>query len=282
MRAIIAAMNGMLQVPTATSFDAVASLVSLVVYVGAALLAVARRPRDPSTRVFLVVALTSAAPYVLAILQWWKGSGVYVPATIALTAAAFCLGSAALFHFTQVFPWRRPWILAHGRWLIAAYVVPVIPVALTAWTIGRLLMSAPAPDPTFSGVSDTTLQPGLTDALMLLASLPFILIIGVVLPLAGVTSIVKSWREAKASSNEPARVTTFWMLMSQMGGGVLAILVLPLLHVIGVGAAWVTLFGALAYLFAIIMPIAYLLTGVLGSDAPGSTSTAQLPTPHSP
>src|SRR5689334_11798604 len=87
-RAIIAAMDRMLAAPAATAFEAVASLVSLAAYVGIATLALGRR-RDSSARVFLVVALTSAVPYVLSALQWWKGSGVYRPATIALTAAAF-------------------------------------------------------------------------------------------------------------------------------------------------------------------------------------------------
>jgi hypothetical protein len=77
-----------------------------------------------------------------------------------------------------------------------------------------------------------------------------------------VTSLAYSWREAKVRANGPARTTAFWMLMSQMGGGVLAVLVIPLLHVIGVGAPWPTIFGVLVYGFSLIMPIAYVNTSV--------------------
>ena len=99
-------------------------------------------------------------------------------------------------------------------------------------------------------------------ALVLLLAIPVVFVIGVVLPFAGVMSLVKSWREAKADANEPARVTTYWMLVSQLGGGVLAILVLPLLHLVGVPQALSTVFAGLAYGFALIMPIAYLRTSV--------------------
>ena len=125
-------MDTMLQPPAVTALDAIASLVSLVVYLGVALAVLARRRDASRGRVFLVVALTSAVPYVLSALQWRMGAGVYTPRNIALTAASFSIGSAALFHFTQIFPWRRPWIRAYGRWLIAAYVLPVVPVAMVA------------------------------------------------------------------------------------------------------------------------------------------------------
>jgi len=253
-------MDGMLQPPAATAFDAVGSLVSLAVYLGAAALMLARRPREPAPRVFLAVALTSAVPYVMSALQWWKGSGVYRPATIALTAAAFSIGSAALFHFTQVFPWRRPWITKYGRWLIAAYVVPVLPVALAAWILGAVMMEMQAANTGSGGLG--AVSAGLTEVLGLLSGLPALLLIGVVLPLSGVMSLVKSWQESKQTSNEPARVTTFWMLISQLAGGVLAVLVLPLLNFIGVPPIWSTIFAGLAYLFALILPFAYVNTSV--------------------
>ena len=263
-------MDGLLQPAAATAFDAVASCVSLIVYLGAALAVLARRPRAVYARVFLVIALTSAVPYATTMLQWWKGSGVYTPAVIALITAAFCVGSAALFHFTQVFPWRRPWIRAHGRWLVPLYAVPVIPVALAAWTVGDLMRtmqqnaaasaaSLPS-DPAY--VSDFAVLVGPAPVVILLASLPFFLVIGVLLPLAGVLSLVKSWQEAKAASNEPARKATFWMLISQLAGGVLAILVLPLLHFAGVPAVLSTMFAGFAYAFALVMPIALLAARV--------------------
>jgi len=240
-------------------FDAIASSVSLVVYLGVALMMLARRRGSVPARVFLVVALTSAVPYVMSLLQWWKGSGVYTPAAIALTAASFAVGSPALFHFTQLFPWRRPWIRAHGRWLMAGYVLLPIPTAFVAWVVGALL-GAMQSDAGAGGLG--AVSAGLAETFVLLCAIPVIFVVGVVLPFAGVMSLVKSWREAKEAANEPARETVFWMLVSQLGGGVLAILVLPLLHLVGVPQVLSTVFAGLAYGFALIMPIAYFRTSV--------------------
>ena len=244
-------MDGVLQAPQATAFDAIASLISLSVYLGVAIAMVARR-RDAAARVFFAVAVASAVPYMLSALQWWKGAGIYSPAVVALTTVAFCIGSVALFHFTQIFPWRRPWVQKYGPWLIALYALPPLPVALVAWLIAGILGAGAAGAGGIGAVSA-----GIAEAFVLLAALPVIFFIGVVLPLAGVLSLVKSWREAGTTANEPARRATFWMLMSQMGGGLLAVLVIPLLRVVGVPPIWSTIFGALAYGFALMMPLAF-------------------------
>jgi hypothetical protein len=259
MGVIIAAMDGMLQPSSATAFDAIASCVSLVVYLGVGVVVLIRRPGDVRARVFLVIALTSAVPYFLSLLQWWKGGGVYTPTAVAATTAAFAIGSAALFHFTQVFPSRRPWIRAHGRWLIAAYALPLVPVALVAWVLGTIMIEMQSAAQTGSGGLGAV-SAGLTETLVLLGATPMIFVIGIVLPLAGMLSLFKSWKEAKQAQNEPARVATFWMLISQLGGGVLAILVLPLLHLAGVPAILSTVFAGFAYAFAMILPIAFVRT----------------------
>jgi len=252
-------MEGMLQPPSATAFDAAASLLSLAVYLGVAIVMLVRRPGEAHARVFFLVALTSAVPYVLSALQWWKGSGVYTPVAIACTAAAFCIGSAALFHFTQIFPWRRPWIRGHGVWLIPAYLLPVLPVAFVAWVLGAVMTAVQA-DTGSGGLG--AVSAGIGESLVLLGGIPAIFVAGIVLPFCGVMSLVKSWQEAKKASNEPARMTTFWMLISQLAGGVLAVLVLPLLHFVGVPQMWSTVLAGLAYAFALIMPLAYVNTSV--------------------
>lgn len=249
-------MEGMLQPPPVTAFDASASVVSLIVYLGVALVMLARHARDARASVFFVVAATSAVPYVVSLLQWRKGAGVYTPAVIACMAAAFSIGSAALFHFTQVFPWRRPWIRAHRPWLIAAYVVPPLPVAAAAWMLGALMSALQSDAGGLGAVSA-----GLVEALILLGGIPAIMLVGIVLPLSGVMSLFKSWHEARTAANEPARRASFWILVSQLGGGVLAILVLPLLHFVGVPPLWSTVFAGLAYGFALTMPLAFFRWG---------------------
>jgi hypothetical protein len=246
-------MDGVLQPPAATAFDAAASVVSLLVYLGVASIVVFRLPRDSRARVFLVVASCSAVAYALSPLQWWIGSGMYTPGVVAATAVAFTLGSVALFHFTQVFPQRRPWIAAHGFWLAAAYVLLPIPVAAMAWVLGSLL--TPAPDAGAGGFGAVSVDAA--GAVVMLLVIPVIFVIGIVLPFGGVMSLFKSWQEAKKNGGAAARSATFWMLMSQMGGGVLSVLVLPLLHLAGVGAPWSLLIAGLAYAFALLLPMAY-------------------------
>jgi hypothetical protein len=244
----------MLQPPSATVFDAVASALSLLVYLGVAVAAIVRDFRSAAARAFLAVAIASAVPYALSPLQWWRGNGVYTPAIIALTSTAFALGGVALFHFTQVFPARRPFAAAHFGWIAAAYAVLPLPVAFIAWTIAAAIV-------TFNSVSTGSgglgaVSAGVTVVGLLLVIL-LLLVVGALLPLAGVLSLVKSWREATQDGRERDRATTLWMLISQLGGGVLAILVLPMLHLIGVGPPWSVVIAALSYAFALLLPLAF-------------------------
>lgn len=252
MRAIIAAMDAMVQPPAATAFDAAASVMLLLLYIGVAVAAIARTPRDARAQLFLALAVTSAAPYALSPLQWLRGAAAYTPFVIAVTAVSFAVGSVALFHFTQVFPWRRPWIRAHGLWLAAAYVVLPLPVAFIAWFLGSVLA------PVANGAGGLgAVSAGVTVSLVLLLIIPGLFLVGLVLPFAGVMSLFSSWREARKAADAPARITTLWMLISQMAGGVLAALVAPLLHLVGVNVLWSSVVGALTYACGVLMPLSF-------------------------
>jgi hypothetical protein len=245
-------MDGMLQPADVTAFDATASILSLAVYLAAAIVTIARAPRDARARTFLAVALTSAVVYALSPLQWWKGTGVYTPAVIALAAATFTIGSIALFHFTQVFPARRPFITGHFAWVLTAYLVLPVPVAATAWGIAGLVTGFN--DTGAGGLGAVSLGVGV---LLLALVVLLVLVVGVLLPLGGVLSLVKSWREATAGARQRDASATFWMLVSQLGGGVLTILVLPVLGLSGVGPPWLNVIAALSYAFALLLPIAF-------------------------
>jgi hypothetical protein len=245
-------MDGMLQPPSATAFDAVASGVSLLVYLGVALAAIARSPGDARARTFLAVAIASAVPYALSPLQWWKGSGAYTAAVIALTASSFALGSVALFHFTQVFPRRRPFVAAHFAWVLAAYLLVPVPAAVVAWVVGQLMTSVVD---TGSGGLGAVLS--IEATVLLLLIIPLIFVAGIVMPLAGVMSLFKSWQESGGDGRARDREATLWMLVSQLGGGVLAILVLPMLHRVGIGAPWSLVIAVLSYAVALLLPLAF-------------------------
>src|SRR5262249_12048391 len=95
-------------------------------------------------------------------------------------------------------------------------------------------------------------------SLVILAVLvPTVFIVGVVLPFAGLLSLYKSWQEAKAAGYDGARVTTLLILVSQLAGGVLTILVIPLLHVVLPSGPWVAIAPGLLFGFGLLMPIAF-------------------------
>src|SRR5450759_4578319 len=122
-------MDTVFSTPTATGFEALSAIVSASLYLIVGIAALIRTPRDIRARVFCATAVASAAPYSLTGLIWARGSD----AAFSLT-----MGSLALFHFTQVFPWRRPWIRGHWRWLVAGYFIIPIAIALPTWIFGGL------------------------------------------------------------------------------------------------------------------------------------------------
>src|SRR5258708_7140235 len=162
------------------------------------------------------------------------------------------MGSLLLFHFTQVFPWRRPWIRAHYRWLAAGYLVVPMAVAVPAWVFRGVDMAGPGGLGALS--ADMAEELGL---LLLLVVIPVVFVLGLVVPFAALLSLYKTWLEAKAAGVEAARITSFWILISQMAGGVLTILIIPLLHLVAPTGPWVTIAAMLLFAFGLLMPLAF-------------------------
>jgi hypothetical protein len=252
------AMDTLLSPPVATTFEAFAAVVSAALYliVGGAVFL--QSPRDVRARVFFATALTSAGPYSVTALIWSRGSGAAFTLPVIITVGlSLMLGSLALFHFTQVFPWRRPWVRAHGRWLIAGYLVIPLLFAIALWPYAVLFKEYMAVADSGSGGLGAVAADGTFVGLLLLIALPAIFVLGVVVPFAAILSLFNSWRAAKASGVWSARVTTIWILISQMGGGVLTILIIPLLHLVAPAGPWVAMAAALLFAFGLLMPLAF-------------------------
>jgi hypothetical protein len=266
MRVIICendrAMDTVFAPPSATAFDAISSLASAGLYVIVALAALAHAPRDPRVRVFLAVAAAGIAPYCVTAQIWAWGVGpTFTKTTVVILALSLLLGSLALFHFAQIFPWRRPWIRAYARVLWAAYIVVPVLTGLVA----LLVPSFDAP------VGAAISHDRVLYALMaVVIGLPAVLVVGVAVPFGGLMSLYRTWLAARAHRVEAARVTTWWMLVSQLGGGVLTILIVPLLHLIAPAGPWVTIAAALLFACAVMMPLAFAFgvwkLGVLALD----------------
>jgi hypothetical protein len=241
--------------PSATAFDALSSLVSAGIYAIVALAALAQAPHDARVRVFAAVALSGVAPYWITAQIWAVGgSSAFTKRAIVFVALSLMMGSLALFHFTQVFPWRRPWIRRHGSRLWAAYVV--IPTF-----IGLVAFLTPGIEPRGAGGLGAV-SPGL-GVLLLLAAVAvagaIVVLLGIVVPFAGLLSLYKSFLAARDRGIESARKVTWMMLVSQLGGGVLTILIVPLMRRVAPDGPWVTIASALLFACAMLMPLAFAL-----------------------
>jgi hypothetical protein len=224
---------------TATRFDAVTSAVSAAVYVLVALAALLRAPRDPRTGVFLLVAVTGLGPYLLPVYAWFR-PGAFTKPLVSVLAVSLVLGSLALFHFTQIFPWRRPWIRRYFELLLTGYGLgpPIV--------LGLIWFAPSQPEQIEASYAVLTVFIGL----------PTIFIAAIILPFAGLLSLYYSVLAARAAGVEQARRPLMGILVSQLAGGVLAILIVPLLHLVAPAGPWVTIAAALLFGFGLLMPIA--------------------------
>jgi hypothetical protein len=249
--------------PVATIYEVAGAIVSAALYLTVGVAAAARAPRDVRAGVFLVSGIASVPPYLITILLWARGPGAaFTLPVMTLVGLSLMVGSLALFHFTQVFPWRRPWIRAHGRWLLAGYLFVPIALALPIVAFGPFIVelasvsSASVATTGSGGLGAVSV--GISESLvLLLIVIPVLFVLGLVLPFAALFSLYKSWLAAKTAGVQAARVTTFWILISQMAGGVLTILIIPLLHLVAPTGPWVTIAATLLYAFGLLMPVAF-------------------------
>jgi hypothetical protein len=256
----MAAMDTLLVPPTATTFEMIAALVSAALYLLVGIAALVRAPNDIRTRVFFFTAVASAPAYLVTVLLWARGSAAtFTLPVIAVVGLSLMMGSLALFHFTQVFPWRRPWIRQNWRWLLIGYLVVPVALALAMWMLAplfQLLEEFAAADAGSGGLG--AVSSGIAEGLvLLLVVVPLLFLVGLVVPFGALMSLYKTWTEAKAAGAEAARITTFWILISQMAGGLLAILIIPLLRLVAPAGPWVTIAAALLFAFGLLMPIAF-------------------------
>ena len=246
-------MEALFPTPVATGFEMVAAIASAVLYLIVGIAAFLYARRDIRARTFLATALASAGPYSLTALLWARGSGaVFRLPVMVVVGLSLMLGSLTLFHFTQVFPWRRPWIRAHWKWLFAGYLMVPIVVAVASWVFRSL-------DGSMSDYSESAyMAGGLGEALVLLVvMIPSVFVVGLVVPFGALLSLYNTWRAAKAAGVHGARITALWILISQMAGGVLTILIIPLLHFIAPTGPWVTIAAVLLFAFGLLMPLAF-------------------------
>lgn len=238
-------MNSALESPVFTALDAVTQTITGVTYLAVGIAAVLKLPRDIRTRLFLGVALANAGGFAVSIVAWVYGTRDILSlgrVPIGTMLGSIVLGSLLLFHFCQVFPRHRPWILRFRRWLLAGYVVA--PLA----TVG--LVAAGPPPEDLQNI-------GLFLLALVVIGLPMIVLAGIVLPIGGIISLVKSYRESKQGETAGARTPLLWLLVSQIAGGTIALIFAPVLAVVAPTPVVQTALKIVVAAFGIMTPAAF-------------------------
>jgi hypothetical protein len=239
--------------PELTAFDAVTQLIAAAVYLAIGGAALAQAPGDERTRVFAAFSMTNAVGFCIAASAWFLGIKdplVFNRVPLGVILAALSLGAVLMFHFSQVFPARRPWIRESGLQLPIAYaVVPAVVFILVRWW--------PATS------QQVTTRFGL---MFVLFGFPLMVLLGLVLPVASIVSLLRSLREARpASAPDPepkgrqpnARPALVGILSSQLAGGALSLLVLGPLQVAAPGSLVLVAVALVVWLLGLLTPIAY-------------------------
>lgn len=234
-----------LPAPSFTTLDGVMQSIAAGLYLLIGAAAWLRAKRDVRTRVFFALSLANLVVFGIPTFWWLRGmtDPRKLPTwSTAAIMAGLGVGALLLFHLTQVFPQRRPWIRSSGIQMAAAYM-------LAPLAIGGLVLFAPA-------------NPGMLTGPYVLAVIvfgfPLLVLLGIVLPVAGVVSLLRSHRdalqhEALARLKRPLE----WILVSQIGGGTLAILFAPVLATVAPNSVVLTVVTLLIWGLGLLTPLAF-------------------------
>jgi hypothetical protein len=243
--------------PELTAFDAVTQFVAAAVYLAIGAAGLAQAPRDERTRVFCALGIAHAIAFSIPAAGWLLG--VQDPQALnrvplGIMLAALSVGALLMFHFSQVFPRRRPWIGTAGIQLPVAYAVmpPAVFLLVRWWPLTR---------------AEITAKFGLA---FLLFGFPLLVLLGLVLPVASIVSFLRSLREQPPSKpvqspvapvdaipRPDARPTIFGILLSQLAGGVLGLLVLGPLTAVAPESLAVMLVAVTVWLLGLLTPVAF-------------------------
>lgn len=251
-----------------TALDAAQQIVAGIIYLAIAGAAMGHAPRDRRVQVFFGFSVANAVAFGVAVFGWFLGVKNPLEMSRAFYAVSLCalgVGALLLFHFSQIFPRRRPWIKASGIQMPVAYaLIPSIVVALSwAWPADA-----------------TQFNLGFLIA-FLVFGFPLLVLLGVVLPVGAVLSFVRSFRDAVPVAGIPdARPVIAGILLSQIAGGVLAIVFAPVLTVIAPDSLALKFVGLTMWALTILTPLAFAAGiwkyRVLEID-PGNTSAVVQP-----
>jgi hypothetical protein len=232
--------------PTLTALDATTQVLAALCYLAIAVGALMRAPGDIRTRVFFVFGLANVAAFAVPVLLWWKG--ITDPATaprvaLALVVAGLGVAALLLFHFTQVFPRRRPWIRTSGVQMAIGYAL--IPLTIAGLVIFLPANLAEIPVPYILG--------------FLVFGFPLLVLLAIVLPVTAIVSLVRSYQESQLPELQRARVPLAMVLVGQVAGGALAMVFAPVLAVLAPNSLAVSALTVVMWMLGLLTPLAFAL-----------------------
>lgn len=233
-----------LPAPSFTAIDGVTQGIAAVCYMAIGIAAWLRAPADVRTRVFLGFSIANLVVFGIPTFWWLRGTTDPTKLPVAATAAvlsALGVGALLLFHFTQVFPRRRPWIKASGPQMAAAYCL--VPLA-----IAGLVRFVP------SSVDSLTVPYVLA---IIVFGFPLLVLLGFVLPVAAIVSLLRSHKEVQQGGLGRLKVPLELILLSQIAGGTLAIVFAPVLTVLAPNSAIQSAVTVAIWAFGLLTPLAY-------------------------
>ena len=233
-----------LAAPAFTSLDGSTQAIAAACYMTIGVAAWVRARSDIRTRVFLAFALSNLVVLGIPTIWWLRGTTNQTKLPAAATTAmmaALGVGALLLFHFTQVFPRRRPWIRTSGAQMAIAY-------CLTPIVIGGLVRFVPAS-------SDALTAPYVLA--LLVFGFPLMVLLGFVVPVAAIVSLVRSRRDVQEAGLAHLKRPIEWLLISQVAGGALAILFAPLVAVLAPHSLAQSVLTLSIWALGLLTPIAY-------------------------
>lgn len=220
--------------PVPGALDVVTAVLLAAAYLAAGLYGLTRSPGDIRARTFFALAVVNAVFGFLPL-------GGFDRATVVGAICVGAVGSAVLFHFAMVFPWRQRWFRTRSAWMPALYVVPALVVLALNW---------------YTPAAAEDLTP--VDLLVLAGvSIPFLILIAVVLPLAAMVALFGNIRRARRRGVRAAYVPTLAIFISELGGGLLAAILGALLQSAGYGRTVVAAVTVAVFALNVVAPLAF-------------------------
>lgn len=193
---------------------------------------------------FLGFSLANVVVFGIPTVWWLRGTTDPTKLPLFATAtvmAALGVGALLLFHFTQVFPRRRPWIASSGIQMAVAYL-------LAPLTIAILVRFAP---PSIEKLTTSYML------VFLVFGFPLLVLLGFVLPVGAIVSLLRSHRDVQGVGPAVLKRPIEWILVSQVAGGTLAIVFAPVLAVIAPNGIMQSILTVAIFMFVLLTPGAY-------------------------